>query len=60
MTNQGFQRSNYGWCLYTKGLGNGKLMYLLIYVDDMLLACHDNKEILKIKYQVNKEFEIKD
>lgn len=35
-------------------------MYLLLYVDDMLIACHDMKKIQKLKSELNKEFEIKD
>ena len=35
-------------------------MYLLIYVDDMLIACKDKAELLKMKTQLNSEFEMKD
>ena len=35
-------------------------MYLLIYVDDMLIAGKDMSEINKIKTQLSGEFEMKD
>ena len=60
MKKQGFNRSNYDWCVYTKSLNNGKLIYLLLYVDDMLLACYDRTEVEKLKSQLSKEFEMKD
>lgn len=35
-------------------------MYLLLYVDDMLIAFSDMEEIQRLKAELNKEFEIKD
>ena len=35
-------------------------MYLQIYVDDMLIACKDREEVMKMKAQLNTEFEMKD
>ena len=40
----------------TKRLG----VFLLLYVDDMLIASKDKKEIQKLKRQLGSEFEIKD
>lgn len=37
-----------------------ELVYLLIYVDDMLTACHDRREIDRIKSKLKSGFEIKD
>jgi ATP-binding cassette subfamily B (MDR/TAP) protein 1 len=39
---------------------NGSAIYLLLYVDDMLIAAKDKLEIAKLKAQLNKEFEMKD
>ena len=36
------------------------IIYLLLYVDDILLASSDRQEILKLKKKLNKEFEMKD
>lgn len=35
-------------------------MYLLLYVDDILIATKNNKDIKVIKLQLNREFEMKD
>lgn len=35
-------------------------MYLLIYVDDMLVACKDKFQVQKMNDHLNKEFEMKD
>jgi hypothetical protein len=35
---------------------NGSAIYLLLYVDDMLIAAKDKSEIAKLKAQLNLEF----
>ena len=35
-------------------------IYVLLYVDDMLVACKDRKKIDKLKMLLNSEFEMKD
>ncbi|KZV17633.1 hypothetical protein F511_19996 [Dorcoceras hygrometricum] len=57
---QNFTRSNYDWCVYTKVFSDGSRMYLLLYVDDMLLACKDPREIQILKKQLSSEFDMKD
>lgn len=56
----GFVKSNYDSCLFYKGSGGPKSIYLLLYVDDMLLACHDKIEIEFVKSKLKSEFEMKD
>jgi hypothetical protein len=56
----GFKRSNFDTCLYCKGNGGENSLYLLLYVDDMILASHDIKEIELIKTKLKSEFEMKD
>ena len=58
MLSDGFKRSDYDRCVYLKTI-NGSAIYLLIYVDDMLIAVKDKSEIAKFKAQLNKEFEMK-
>ncbi|KAE8707872.1 hypothetical protein F3Y22_tig00110372pilonHSYRG00231 [Hibiscus syriacus] len=41
-------------------LKDGSFIYLLLYVDDMLIASKSQKEIDKLKAHLNQEFEIKD
>ena len=59
MLSDGFKRSDYDRYVYLKTV-NGSAIYLLIYVDDMLIAVKDKSEIAKFKAQLNKEFEMKD
>ena len=44
----GFQKSPYEKCAYTKMLGDGSMIYLLIYVDDMLVAARDTAVITEL------------
>lgn len=57
---QGFQRSLYDSCVYLKSYGDGYMIYLLLYVDDMLVAAKDIKEVQKLKKLLSSEFEMKD
>src|SRR5438128_12460575 len=59
MLSRGFKRSNYDSCVYLKTV-NGSVIYLLLYVDDMLIAAKDKSDIAKLKAQLSKEFEMKD
>ncbi|WVZ54400.1 hypothetical protein U9M48_005204 [Paspalum notatum var. saurae] len=59
MLSNGFKRSDYDSCIYLKTV-NGSAIYLLLYVDDMLIAAKEKSEIAKLKAQLNKEFEMKD
>ncbi|CAL9233575.1 unnamed protein product [Arabidopsis halleri] len=60
MRKQGFSRSEYDHCVYFRCYGEGKYVYLLLYVDDMLVAAKDQKEVEKVKKTLSKEFEMKD
>ena len=53
MLSDGFKRSDYDRYVYLKTV-NGSAIYLLIYVDDMLIAVKDKSEIAKLKAQLNK------
>ena len=59
MLSHGFKRSDYDSCVYLKTV-NDLAIYLLLYVDDMLIAAKDKSEIAKLKAQLNKKFEMKD
>jgi hypothetical protein len=58
MLAHGFKRSQYDSCVYIKFV-NGSPIYLLLYVDDMLIAAKSMKEITTLKAQLSSEFEIK-
>lgn len=47
-------------CVYYKESSDGSLIYLLLYVDDMLLAGRKLTKLNEIKSQLNIEFEMKD
>ena len=57
---QDYTRSHYDHCVYHKKLEDGSFMYLLIYVDDMLIASSNISKIEKLKEQMRMEFEMKD
>jgi len=46
--------------VYFKGLQNGEYIYLLLYVDDILIASKDKKHVCELKVLLNSEFEMKD
>jgi len=55
-----FGRSQYDNCVYFKKLADGSYMYLLLYVDDMLIATLNKEEIKKVKEQLSSPFEMKE
>ncbi|GAB2274148.1 hypothetical protein Dimus_039069 [Dionaea muscipula] len=59
VTEVGFHRSKYDVCLYYAFLDDFPL-YLLLYVDDMLLISKSMSLIEKIKKKLNSEFDMKD
>ena len=60
MVGNGYCRSAYDNCVYHKKHSNGSYVYLLLYVDDMLIAAKDMSEINRLKTQLSGEFEMKD
>src|SRR5438132_519777 len=57
MLSRGFKRSNYDSYVYLK-IVNDSVIYLLLYVDDMLIVAKDKSEIAKLNAQLSKEFEM--
>ena len=60
VTSHGFIRNQFDNCVYSKKLLDGSLMYLLLYVDDMLIAAKNQAEINELKRLLGSEFEMKD
>ena len=56
MVENKFSRSQYDSCVYYQQLKNGNYIYLLLYVDDMLLICKDMEEINRLKLLLNSQF----
>jgi hypothetical protein len=59
MLSHGFKRSKYDSCVYIKVV-DGSPIYLLLYVDDMLIAAKSRKEITTLKKLLSSEFDTKD
>ncbi|KAH9721062.1 Integrase catalytic domain-containing protein [Citrus sinensis] len=57
---QKFTRSEHDHCVYFRRLPDGAFIYLLLYVDDMLIASKNRDEIERLKKQLASEFEMKD
>ncbi|CAM8962766.1 unnamed protein product [Rhodiola kirilowii] len=56
----GFKRSDYDWCIYYRHVQGESVIYLLLYVDDMLIASHDVAAINDLKVQLSTNFEMKE
>ena len=60
MISQGFSRSPYDCCVYHNKVEDGSLIYLLLYVGDMLITARDKAIIQKLKALLSEEFDIND
>src|SRR5699024_6600541 len=58
LVNNGFRRGISDPCLYHK-IGNGKKIYLLLYVDGIILACEDDQEITRTREMLEQYFDVK-
>ena len=59
MIGQDYSKSQYHNCVYYKKCSNGSFVYLLLYVDDMLIVAHNISSINELKTQLSNEFEMK-
>ncbi|GKE43051.1 retrotransposon protein, putative, ty1-copia subclass [Tanacetum coccineum] len=60
LVSNGFSRSSYDSGVYFKEFAPGMYIYLLMYVDDILIACKSKSEIEYTKGLLRKEFDIKE
>jgi hypothetical protein len=60
MLGQGYTRSPYDPCVYFRKVRDGSFIYLLLYVDDMLIVSKSIREIDNLKKTMSMEFEMKD
>ncbi|KAH9647652.1 hypothetical protein KPL70_025267 [Citrus sinensis] len=60
MLSHGYLRCSFDCCVYYKVISTNLYIYLLLYVDDMLVACKSREEIEALKNLLNSEFEMKD
>lgn len=59
LTTFGFRRSKYDYCLYVKK-ENSLTVYILLFVDDLLICCENEGVIADIKTKLSKKFKMKD
>jgi hypothetical protein len=52
MVSQNFLRSEYNHCVYFESLENGTFIFLVLYVDDMLVASQSMFKISRLKAQM--------
>jgi len=60
MIGHGYTCSWYDNCVYFRQFSGGSFVYLLLYVDDILIALKDKPLISKLKSQLSGEVEMKD
>jgi hypothetical protein len=56
----GYTRCEYDCCVYVRILEDGSYIFLLLYVDGMLIAAKSMCEVNRLKSFLHKEFEMKD
>ena len=54
-----FVRSNYDYCLYVNNTSKDSI-YILVFVDDLLICCKDQIKIKEVKTDLMKRFAMKD
>lgn len=59
MTKTNFTRSRYDYCLY-KSNAHGNPIYVILYVDDLLIFGTDKTDIEEMKQKLSKKFQMKD
>ena len=60
MKDQLFERCSKDLCVYMRDVQTEKAIYLLLYVDDMLITSGNKKVIKELKEKLSGEFEMKD
>jgi len=55
-----YTHNYYDPCVYYKKLPGGEYIYLLLYIDDMLISSKSRSTIDKLKKDLSSEFEMKD
>ena len=60
MVKHDYTRSQFDHCVYFCKFQDGSMIYLFLYVNDMLLASKSKVEIDRLKAQLSQKFEMKD
>ena len=54
-----FIRSQFDHCVYFRFCHGNSFVILLLYVDDILIASNNVEDVIKVKVELNKEFDMK-
>ncbi|CAK8535256.1 unnamed protein product [Lathyrus sativus] len=60
MAHISFIRSQFDHCVYFRFRPDNSLVILLLYVDDILIVSNNVEEVMRVKVELNKEFDMKD
>lgn len=60
MTHIGFTRSQLDHCVYFKFRSGNPFITLFLYVDDILIQNNHVEDVMKVKAEIDKEFDMKD
>ncbi|KAE8675002.1 hypothetical protein F3Y22_tig00111708pilonHSYRG00525 [Hibiscus syriacus] len=56
----GYKRCEYDCCVYVKSLDDGSFIFLLLYVDDILITTKNMDDVICLKALLSQEFGMKD
>lgn len=56
----GYRRCDLDCCVYVRSLDNGSFIFLLLYVNNMLIAANHLRDVNESKTKLGKEFDTKD
>src|ERR1044072_580638 len=56
----GYGRCDYDCCVYVRSLDDGSFIFLLLHVDDMLIAANHWNDVNDFKDKLSREFDMKD
>jgi len=59
ITKLDFQRCEHDYCLYVKRK-NSEVVFILLFVDDLLICCKDKRKNSDFKVKLSKKFNMKD
>lgn len=60
MIQLGYNRSPYDCCVYLNKADDGSMIYLILYVEDRLIAAKGKSDVQKLKALLSAEFDMKD
>jgi len=56
----GYKSCVYDCCVYVKSLDDGSFIFLLLYVDDILIVVKNFHDVIGLKTLLSQEFDMKD